>query len=247
MLTGEALGAALRWRSGGPQARRAGSQAALGRTRTVGLDRSVNNGARDDRIRVGADSLPRVRDQAEHGQRRDDRVALIRVDVLRGAVRDVLHDSVGEHRGLAPDRRAPPGAPQFGPGTAEHDHPRALQRHLPARGLRRGARGRAQAAAVVRVLVDHGRDLRQRPGLRVLRGERVLDLQPPLRSVYYLTTGFHGLHVAGGLLAFIVVLLRSTYGRFTPADATSAIVVSYYWHFVDVVWIGLFTTIYLIR
>src|SRR5664280_2234165 len=69
----------------------------------------------------------------------------------------------------------------------------------------------------------------------------------PYGSVYYLTTGFHGLHVAGGLLAFIVVLLRSTYGRFTPADATSAIVVSYYWHFVDVVWIGLFTTIYLIR
>ena len=35
-------------------------------------------------------------------------------------------------------------------------------------------------------------------------------------------------------------------GRFTPAQATSAIVVSYYWHFVDVVWIGLFATIYLI-
>jgi cytochrome c oxidase subunit 3 len=36
-------------------------------------------------------------------------------------------------------------------------------------------------------------------------------------------------------------------GRFTPAQATAAIVVSYYWHFVDVVWIGLFATIYLIR
>ena len=36
-------------------------------------------------------------------------------------------------------------------------------------------------------------------------------------------------------------------GRFTPAQATSAIVVSYYWHFVDVVWIGLFAMIYLIR
>ncbi len=66
-------------------------------------------------------------------------------------------------------------------------------------------------------------------------------------SVYYLTTGFHGLHVIGGLVAFVFVLARSTFGRFTPADATSAIVVSYYWHFVDVVWIGLFATIYLIR
>ena len=66
-------------------------------------------------------------------------------------------------------------------------------------------------------------------------------------SVFYLTTGFHGLHVIGGLIAFIFLLIRSTMGRFTPAQATSAIVVSYYWHFVDVVWIGLFATIYLIR
>jgi cytochrome c oxidase subunit 3 len=66
-------------------------------------------------------------------------------------------------------------------------------------------------------------------------------------SVFFLTTGFHALHVIGGLVAFIFLLIRSTMGRFTPAQATSAIVVSYYWHFVDVVWIGLFATIYLIR
>ncbi|HSV65090.1 MAG TPA: heme-copper oxidase subunit III [Mycobacteriales bacterium] len=66
-------------------------------------------------------------------------------------------------------------------------------------------------------------------------------------SVFYLTTGFHGLHVIGGLFAFIFFLIRTTMGRFTPAQATSAIVVSYYWHFVDVVWIGLFTVIYFIR
>jgi cytochrome c oxidase subunit III len=66
-------------------------------------------------------------------------------------------------------------------------------------------------------------------------------------SVFYLTTGFHGLHVIGGLIAFVFYLIRTTLGRFTPAQATAAIVVSYYWHFVDVVWIGLFATIYLIR
>ncbi len=66
-------------------------------------------------------------------------------------------------------------------------------------------------------------------------------------SVYYITTGFHGLHVLGGLVAFVLLLLRTGFGRFTPEQATSAIVVSYYWHFVDVVWIGLFTVIYLIR
>jgi cytochrome c oxidase subunit 3 len=67
-------------------------------------------------------------------------------------------------------------------------------------------------------------------------------------SVFYLTTGFHGLHVTGGLLAFLLVLGRTfTAKRFTHGQATSAIVVSYYWHFVDVVWIGLFATIYLIK
>jgi cytochrome c oxidase subunit III len=69
----------------------------------------------------------------------------------------------------------------------------------------------------------------------------------PYGSVFYLTTGFHGLHVIGGLFAFVIVLMRSTIGRFSPEKATSAIVVSYYWHFVDVVWIGLFAAIYIIR
>jgi cytochrome c oxidase subunit 3 len=66
-------------------------------------------------------------------------------------------------------------------------------------------------------------------------------------SVFFLTTGFHGLHVIGGLFAFVIVLMRSTIGRFSPEKATSAIVTSYYWHFVDVVWIGLFATIYIIQ
>jgi cytochrome c oxidase subunit 3 len=67
-------------------------------------------------------------------------------------------------------------------------------------------------------------------------------------SVFYLTTGFHGLHVTGGLIAFIFLLGRTYAARtFTHEQQVSAIVVSYYWHFVDVVWIGLFTTIYLIH
>ncbi|MEV0133376.1 heme-copper oxidase subunit III [Dactylosporangium sp. NPDC050688] len=66
-------------------------------------------------------------------------------------------------------------------------------------------------------------------------------------SMFYLTTGFHGLHVTGGLIAFVIYLIRTTMGRFTPAQATAAIVVSYYWHFVDVVWIALFAMIYFLR
>jgi cytochrome c oxidase subunit 3 len=67
-------------------------------------------------------------------------------------------------------------------------------------------------------------------------------------SAFYLTTGFHGLHVTGGLIAFLLVL-ATTYvsKRFTHDQATRAIVVSYYWHFVDVVWIALFFMIYILR
>jgi cytochrome c oxidase subunit 3 len=49
------------------------------------------------------------------------------------------------------------------------------------------------------------------------------------------------------LVAFVLLLLRTTMSKFTPAQATAAIVVSYYWHFVDIVWIALFATIYFIR
>jgi cytochrome c oxidase subunit 3 len=67
-------------------------------------------------------------------------------------------------------------------------------------------------------------------------------------SVFYLTTGFHGLHVTGGLIAFLFLLGRTYVAkRLTHEQQVSAIVVSYYWHFVDVVWIALFTTIYLIH
>ena len=67
-------------------------------------------------------------------------------------------------------------------------------------------------------------------------------------SMFYLTTGFHGLHVTGGLIAFLFVLGRTYLARkFTHEQAVTAIVVSYYWHFVDVVWIGLFATIYLLK
>ena len=67
-------------------------------------------------------------------------------------------------------------------------------------------------------------------------------------SVFYVTTGFHGLHVIGGLIAFLIVTVRVAKARrFTSQQATTAIVVSYYWHFVDVVWIALFSAIYLIK
>ncbi|MCR4512215.1 heme-copper oxidase subunit III [Aeromicrobium sp. 50.2.37] len=67
-------------------------------------------------------------------------------------------------------------------------------------------------------------------------------------SLFYLATGFHGIHVVGGLLAFLLVIGRTLVARrFTHEQAISAIVVSYYWHFVDIVWVALFLTIYVIK
>ena len=66
-------------------------------------------------------------------------------------------------------------------------------------------------------------------------------------SAFYVMTGFHGIHVIGGILAMVLLLGRAGSRRFGAADLPAVEMVSYYWHFVDVVWIGLFATIYLIK
>ncbi|MDO8337425.1 MAG: heme-copper oxidase subunit III [Microcella sp.] len=82
----------------------------------------------------------------------------------------------------------------------------------------------------------------------ILVSEHVSLTSDAFGSAFYLTTGFHGLHVTGGLIAFLLVIGRAYAVKvFTHRDATSAIVVSYYWHFVDVVWIGLFLVIYVLQ
>jgi len=67
-------------------------------------------------------------------------------------------------------------------------------------------------------------------------------------SAFYITTGFHALHVTGGLVAFLIIIGKTFAAKkFGHYEATGAIVVSYYWHFVDVVWIGLFLIIYVLK
>ncbi len=67
-------------------------------------------------------------------------------------------------------------------------------------------------------------------------------------SVFFLATGFHGLHVAGGLIAFLLLIGRTYMTRtFTREQMVNSVVVSYYWHFVDVIWIILFFAIYILE
>jgi len=66
-------------------------------------------------------------------------------------------------------------------------------------------------------------------------------------SAFYVMTGFHGLHVLGGMLAMVLLLGRAGSRRFGAADAPAVEMVSYYWHFVDVVWVGLWATLFLLK
>jgi cytochrome c oxidase subunit 3 len=65
-------------------------------------------------------------------------------------------------------------------------------------------------------------------------------------SVFYLMTGFHGLHVIGGLVFMGAVAVAIAGRSRAPAHQTVE-VCGYYWHFVDVVWVAMFSTIYLLR
>ncbi len=66
-------------------------------------------------------------------------------------------------------------------------------------------------------------------------------------STFYSLVGFHAFHVGVGLLALLVFLALGAMGRLKPArDTLRFELVSWYWHFVDVVWIFVFTTVYIV-
>jgi len=65
-------------------------------------------------------------------------------------------------------------------------------------------------------------------------------------STFYTLTGFHGAHVLVGLLLIAMVANRARKGYINAQRNTAVEGVSYYWHFVDVVWIFLFSTLYVI-
>jgi len=66
-------------------------------------------------------------------------------------------------------------------------------------------------------------------------------------TTFYTLTGFHGAHVFGGAVGLTVILSRALQGQFSAGNHVAVEAVSIYWHFVDVVWIALFTTIYILR
>jgi cytochrome c oxidase subunit 3 len=65
-------------------------------------------------------------------------------------------------------------------------------------------------------------------------------------TTFYTLTGFHGAHVFGGVIMLSVILYRGMAGQFSSRHHDAVEATSIYWHFVDVVWIGLFSTLYIL-
>jgi cytochrome c oxidase subunit 3 len=80
----------------------------------------------------------------------------------------------------------------------------------------------------------------------ILYGEGLTLGAGPFGTTYYTLTGFHGAHVFGGVLMLGVVLYRALAGQFSAKHHDAVEAASLYWHFVDVVWIVLFTVLYIL-
>lgn len=65
-------------------------------------------------------------------------------------------------------------------------------------------------------------------------------------STFFMLTGFHGLHVTLGAIMLFVIMVRCMRGHFKPEQHFGFEAVAWYWHFVDVVWLGLFIFVYVI-
>jgi cytochrome c oxidase subunit 3 len=80
----------------------------------------------------------------------------------------------------------------------------------------------------------------------VLFGEGLTLSSSMFGTTYFTLTGFHGAHVFGGVLMLGVILYRGMAGQFSERHHDAVEAVSFYWHFVDIVWIILFSTLYLL-
>ena len=65
-------------------------------------------------------------------------------------------------------------------------------------------------------------------------------------TTFFLLTGFHGCHVFSGVVYLSIILVQGVRGKYTPANHNSVEIVGLYWHFVDLVWILIFTFVYLL-
>ena len=65
-------------------------------------------------------------------------------------------------------------------------------------------------------------------------------------TTFFVLTGFHGMHVTGGVIYLLTLLIRSLFGKYSAAHYHPIEIAGLYWHFVDLVWILIFTFVYLL-
>lgn len=119
----------------------------------------------------------------------------------------------------------------------------SLTMHWAVRAIRRGEQGRLRLWLVVTLSL----------GILFLSGQAydytVLGFgisDGVFGTVFYTLTGFHGAHVFGGVVGLSILTARAGQGQFSARNHVAVEAVSYYWHFVDLVWVALFTTLYLL-
>ncbi|HET7601017.1 MAG TPA: cytochrome c oxidase subunit 3 [Gemmatimonadales bacterium] len=109
-------------------------------------------------------------------------------------------------------------------------------------GIRRGGQGRLRAGLLVTFLLGVIFLVIQSVEYRHLR---FLPQTDAYGSLFYTITGFHGAHVAVGLLMNLVIQARAWVGHFTAERHLAVTNTAWYWHFVDIVWLAVFTSLYL--
>jgi cytochrome c oxidase subunit 3 len=97
--------------------------------------------------------------------------------------------------------------------------------------------GAKQVATRVKELLHHHPEVHLTP---------VIPFGNIWASCYFTMTGFHAIHVFGGLVIFVIILLMAWGGRLGVQHATMLELTGLYWHFVDIVWIFLFPLLYLV-
>ena len=112
--------------------------------------------------------------------------------------------------------------------------------------IRRGDRVRFIRAMAVTVVLGITFLIMQAVDYLVLGSEGLTLSSGTFGTTYYTLTGFHGAHVFGGVVMLSVILYRGMAGQFSARHHDAVEAASLYWHFVDVVWILLFTLLYIV-
>lgn len=109
-------------------------------------------------------------------------------------------------------------------------------------GIRRNLKGRLKLALGITLVMGAGF-----LAIQILewRAKTFRLWDSAYASCYYITTGFHMAHVAGGLLILLLLLLWTAIGKFDQRRHAAVSIGALYWHFVDVVWLAVFATFYL--